>query len=108
MLDPFLARFLRHHTPANTDQKRGILFLQMLKLTGNGERTLLCMLTHRAGIDENQIRRLFIFGDFVFIGKDGCNNLTISYIHLTSVGFDKKFLHSQKLGCKSTDFFFKG
>ena len=83
---------LSDHTPAHTDDHRGIRFLQMLVLSDDGQSFFLRVLPDSAGVHENQLRFCEIVGDGIAhqAGQAG-DPLAVRLILLTAKGLHKAF-----------------
>ena len=77
-----------HHTDDRPDPVR------IAYLTDPGVKFVLCLLTDRTRIYENDVSGILIRGDLKSVRRKRCrNSFRVGNIHLTAEGFEIDFLH---------------
>ena len=75
------------HTTQQTHLQAVLFFLQSLQFLKPLVDALFGFVANRTSVNEYQIRLIYVASQGEHILKNGCNNFTISKIHLTSVCF---------------------
>ena len=82
-----------NHAAGNADDQRRIFRFQMLIATRDGKRSLLRVITHGAGIDDDDVSVLLFIGLFITHRLQHTRNaLTVRFVLLTAVRYHARLL----------------
>ncbi len=86
--------FLLSHTAADPDDDLRATGLKMLETPGHTIDLFLGLTTHRAGIDQDEIRLLRGLTGYIFPRKKRQKALRIVFVHLAAEGTQINLLHN--------------